>query len=992
VKRIIFAFVVTACVSFVVPLVAYAQSATTGAIAGVVRDTTGAILPGVTIEAASPALIEKVRTVATDSEGQYKIVDLRPGTYSVTFSLTGFSTVKREGVELTTGFTATVNGELKVGSIEETVTITAASPLVDTQNVRTQNVISRTALETLPTAKSLTAYASLTVGATLNGAGGSPQDVGGNRAENYGEMMIHGGRSGDGKQTVDGMSYMNEQGTGGGWNRWLRPADAFIQEVTLTTGGGSAEYLTGGIQENVVPKEGGNTFKTYLNAVGTNGNFQSSNINDDLRARGLSAVGKVKQIYDIGGGIGGPIRRDRLWFYASARKWESQEYYTGVYFGTTLNTVGTPYVADTNRPAFFFYPYNDVSTRLTWQVAPKHKIATNQIYQKACQCGVTGGFWSGEALANFRYNPLYLGQYTYSYPASNRLIIEAGFTHNIIHQIPRWADSVSPDAISIQELTSGFVYNAGRFNVPLAGFADPYDDYGSYNGRASLSYVTGSHAFKLGLQGQLGRTNTYGHFVPLNPQGYPVWYNFRNGVPAQLVEFATPIQALASAQQWGIFAQDQWTLSRLTLNLGVRFDTINGNVPDQVRPGGVFVPSNNITGIDNVPNFTDLSPRLGVSYDVFGNGKTAVKASIGRYLASLSAGFAAAINPANALVTSTTRTWTDANGNFLPDCVLTSRAANGECGAIDNQAFGTVVPNTTWDKAVTEGFGNRAYNWQIAASIQHEIRPGLAANFGYFRTWFGNFTVTDNVLVTPADFTTFCLTAPVDSRLPNGGGYQICDLSDVNPAKFGQVQNVVKPASQFGDPQEIYNGVDATMNWRFGTGGLLMGGANVGRKLTQCVAPDAPVQFCRQVEPWRTQVKLAASYPIRWGISLSAVFQSIPGVSVAQSTAGNAAWVVPNAQLVPVLGRNLAAGPAGLKSVLLFSPVDLYEDRLTQLDLRVQKSVQFGRVRLQPKVDVYNLFNVATVLIPTSTYPGSFLRPQQILGGRLFKFALQADF
>src|SRR5262249_35292990 len=177
--------------------------------------------------------------------------------------------------------------------------------------------------------------------------------------------------------------------------------------------------------------------------------------------------------------------------------------------------------------------------------------------------------------------------------------------------------------------------------------------------------------------------------------------------------------------------------------------------------------------------------------------------------------------------------------NFLPDCVLTSRAANGECGAIDNQAFGTVVPNTTWDKAVTEGFGNRAYNWQIVASIQHEIRPGLAANFGYFRTWFGNFTVTDNVLVTPADFTTFCLTAPVDSRLPNGGGYQICDLSDVNPAKFGQIQNVVKPASQFGDPKEIYNGVDATMNWRVGTGGLLMGGADVGRELTRCAAPDA---------------------------------------------------------------------------------------------------------------------------------------------------------
>src|SRR6202521_1749208 len=134
-----------------VPGMVWAQSVASAAIAGVVKDATGAVLPGATAEAASPALIEKVRTVVTDDQGEYKIVDLRPGTYTVTFTLTGFSTVKREGLEVTTGFTATANAELRVGSLEETLTVSGASPVVDTQNVRTQNLLSRNTLDTLPT-------------------------------------------------------------------------------------------------------------------------------------------------------------------------------------------------------------------------------------------------------------------------------------------------------------------------------------------------------------------------------------------------------------------------------------------------------------------------------------------------------------------------------------------------------------------------------------------------------------------------------------------------------------------------------------------------------------------------------------------------------------------------------------------------------------------------------------------------------------------------
>ena len=343
------------------PTAAWAQAAASGSIAGEVKDTTGAVLPGVTVEAASPALIEKVRSVVTDSQGQYQIVELRPGAYTVTFTLTGFGTFRREGIQLTTGFTAVVNADMKVGSVQETVTVTGASPVVDTRNVRTQTLFSRETLDILPTGKTVSAYASLIVGATLTSPIGSMQDVGGSKGEQYGEMLIHGSRSGDGRSMVDGMRFNISFGTGGGAGVFWRPNQVAVDEVTIATAGLSAEASDGGIQINVVPKDGGNTFKVYFNGSGTNGDLQSSNLTDALRARGLLSESKVKRVYDVGVGVGGPVKRDKLWFYAAHRNWASEEFWAGSFYNKTPGTL--LYTPDLSRPSYNSTDQVDTSLR-----------------------------------------------------------------------------------------------------------------------------------------------------------------------------------------------------------------------------------------------------------------------------------------------------------------------------------------------------------------------------------------------------------------------------------------------------------------------------------------------------------------------------------------------------------------------------------------------------------------------------------------------------
>jgi hypothetical protein len=252
----------------------------------------------------------------------------------------------------------------------------------------------------------------------------------------------------------------------------------------------------------------------------------------------------------------------------------------------------------------------------------------------------------------------------------------------------------------------------------------------------------------------------------------PISYRFRGGVPNRITLEATPYSNLANSSTASLFAADRWTIDRLTLNAGARYDLFRSYFPEVHLGPGEFVPNRNFTlpGGDGV-SWHDITPRLGAAYDVGGNGRTALKATLNKYLAfhplSNNGGpFTTAMAPASRIINNTTRSWNDADRDFTPDCDLLDPRANGECGAMSNPDFGTPRTGVNYDPDVLTGWGRRDYNWQFSAGVQQEILPRVSLDVEYFRTWFGNFIVVDDRALSPADFDEFSVTAPADPRLP----------------------------------------------------------------------------------------------------------------------------------------------------------------------------------------------------------------------------------
>jgi outer membrane receptor protein involved in Fe transport len=618
---------------------------------------------------------------------------------------------------------------------------------------------------------------------------------------------------------------------------------------------------------------------------------------------------------------------------------------------------------------------------LTWQASPRNKISVYGLHQYECQChtqaaGAPPRSPEGTQVQAFPVNQLI--EASWSFPATNRLLYQAGALVYRQHLAAIPSDpSVTPNTIAVTELSTGLQYRA------FPTYNETHHKQETYRG--SVNYVTGTHAFKAGFTLQRGEraTQTY-----VNDN---ISFQFLNGVPRSLTEYATPYANTEHLDRdFGLYAQDQWTTRRLTVTAGLRFDQIKASIPAQQEPAVEFSGQRSFAAVPDVPNWKNVSPRLGLSYDPFGKGKTALKVSLNRYVLGELLDFAAANNPVTTSVNSVTRTWTDSNHNFVPDCMLTNPVANGECGNISNVNFAKPNVSTRYDDQLKTGWNARGYDWEISGGVQHELMTGVSASATYVRRWYGNFQVTDNLAVTPADYSPFCAPAPADPRLPGGGAYQVCGLYDVSPSKFGQSNNLVTFAKTYGTQSDIYNGVDVNVIARLPRQVFLQGGLNVGREETNnCFVVNSPQQLLNcDVKPpfFMPQIKTLVVYPLPWRLQTSATFQTAPGPEI------DANYTATNAQVQASLGRNLAAGANGTVTVPLIKPGTLFGERLYQADVRFTKTLTLGRIEPQLNFDVYNAFNASPVLTQNNTYGPAWQQPIYILPGRLLKLSVQVNF
>ena len=977
------------------PAAAFAQAS----ITGVVRDTSGAVLPGVTVEASSPALIEKVRSVIADGGGQYRIVDLRPGTYTVTFTLPGFSQVRREGIELTGNFTATVNIEMRVGALEETVTVSGAAPLVDVQGVTRQRVMSSEVIEAIPTGRYYANLGVLIPGVTLGGAttGGVTQDVGGTSGDPMTQLQIHGSRPREQRIFLNGIS---ASGSAGGVIN-TGPNLEQMQEMAIDTSGADASVSTGGVRVNMVPKEGGNVFRGSLFFSGTNEHLQGTNLTDDLRSRGLPGTAKTKRLYDIAPTFGGPIAKDKLWFFLSWRRTGTQNYVVNRYQNVNaLDPSSWTYAPDLDKPAINDWPVNYAGARLTVQATPRNKVAASFDLRDRCVCpnvNVSGGT-SLEAGFNVRYVPDNVTTLSWSSPVTNKLLMEAGVVW--LNMAWGFRPSRFTNFGAIQAVEQAPPPNYLGITTYRGGGQFSWTRYPFWNTAYNVSYVTGAHALKAGFNNNWGFANTY------NYQASPISsFTLNRGVPVSFTVNGNPrTQEARVRSELGLYIQDKYTFKRLTLSGGLRFDYMNKYSPAQTIGPAPLLPTRNLSFPETpLTGYKDISPRMGASYDLFGDSRTAIKVTVNRYVADSSLGAGTvANNPANLIQNTATRSWVDGNNNFVPDCDLINpglqdnRPSGGDlCGAYTGPSvnFGRPIIGTINDPDVDFGWGNRGYNWEYSTSVQHQLSGRVAMDVGYFRRWYGNFTVTDNLSLVAADFDPFSVTVPTDSRLETSGE-TITGLLNINPSKASAAtDNRQRFSKHYGEQYEYWHGVDVSVSARTQGGVLFQGGTSTGRTLTDnCeVLVKVPetnplgIPYCHQATNWLTQVKVLGSYTVpRADVQVSGTFQSLPGPSLTAN------YVVANALVQPSLGRPLSGNAANV-TVNVIPPGTMYGDRLNQVDLRFAKNLRFGQTRVMVSADLYNILNENAVLLESTNY-SSFRTPSAVMAARLLKFTIQANF
>ena len=1033
-----------------------------GSVTGTVRDASGAVLPGVAVEAASPVLIEKMRTATTDATGQYRIINLPPGIYVLTFALPGFATVTRDSIEIAGTQTITIPIEMHVGSIEESVVVTGASPVIDVQNAKREVVMSSDTIQALPLTRS--------AGALLNATPGLFVDTNGPALSPT--MTFFNGRSsttnstfvaGEGRVTINGMTVAAARS--GGVSSYVYDTPN-AEEVAITVGGGLGESDVGGPVMNLVPKSGGNRFAgtAFFNAAG--GWSRGNNLSDDLKAQNpnLTQTPGIIRAYDASGSYGGPIKTDRLWFFASYRNLDTQTAMEGISANANAGDpsrwdwVGSPINARLVQDRQM------IIGRLTGQLG-RSRLSFNSEYQHRCEgtplkvetqgCHGRGGDWIGlgnnatpfqspeatsTAARGYFDAPFYINQPFWSMVVNSKLLLEGGYTafrYNPIFGFP------PPDGVTnlttVTEQSNAINPVTGQRYAPQPNYAyRAVESWGWAVGktdgwRASASYVTGAHSVKLGYQGN--RLDQLDQTIANQTQ---LGYRFNQGVPNAISYYLPDFGRRTITKLEGLFVQDSWTLKKLTVQGALRYDHVSSYAPvDQngtTRTSFLNPTPITIQRTAGVDGYNDLTPRIGVAYDLLGNGKTAIKFNWGRYLA-----YAAndppytSTNPGFTVVRSVTnRGWTDINQDEVVNCDLLNPAQNGECAAATGNAvnFGKLGAATIVNPDILHGWGVRPNDYQSTFTVQHEIIPRLSAELSYTHRTFHGFFVTDDLNRPVAgSWETYTLTAPSNPGLPNGGGYPITVYVPTAAANAIAPKTYLTNETDFGAERHSYwDGIDFTLNARLRGGTIVSVGTTTGRAVVDTCAtatkynqintntnaeagPDP--RGCHSVDPYQTMIRGLATYTIpKIDVLVSAVIRSQPPVQLGNPPAGvtnagggaSAQWQVPNSVIAAALGHLPPGATAtGNTTIPIADNVNrVYADnRRTQIDMRFAKVVRFSRTRSVVGVDLNNLLNTNYATGYNTTYiyntdnaprPGGWSTPTSIYTPRFVRLNYTLNF
>jgi hypothetical protein len=986
------------CAAVLLPSVAHAQAQ----IVGQVRDESGGVLPGVTVEAASPAIIEKVRTAVTDEQGRYRIEALRPGTYRLTFSLTGFSTVARDGVEVPSEVVVTINADMKVGALEETITVSGETPQIDVQQASRTQVITRDIIDTLPVSRNVMSIGVLSAGVRPN-----TPDIGGSRMTEQVGLRAHGLAGEDAEQLVEGMSIQSLEGASQSYFD-----DMLQSEITIMTSAIPADTSGGGIRMNSVLKDGGNTFSGSAFLGFSSGDWQSDNVDDFLRAvpRSIRSANGIKHIHMFTGSLGGPIMRDKLWFIVTARHQSSDE------------TVADVPVQITTPQGKIINSYLDTyvrgpSMRMTWQAASKHKLASfvQRWWKRKGRTFSAGQDPRSGQFRDPRKAHHTVGNIKYTSPLTSNILVEGGYSWTLFD----WHGGPDVGIIKPRGTPEWYAFAQKISNQRMVHPQCAYDtgctDWGSslsqrqdntrivFDGR--ISYVTGSHNLKFGYTHEIGPDGRIA-----NEYNGDLQQRWNNGLPSQVTVFNTPLDAPGHVQyDSALFIQDSWTLRRLTVNPGLRIEWFAAGMNETSAEAGRFAPARFFPAQHDLIKWgPDYAPRFAAVYDLFGDGRTALKTSFSKYHRQYDA------DPflvyADAGLRSETRNWFDVD--LVPGTVGTrsgvARPTDNDGIAQDNE-IGTGSPTFGQRADRRAGDLKRQYNLEFTAGVQHQVAPRLAVGFMLFKRQVKNIALTDRSLISFANYTAFTTGIPAAdwnniARDPDAAAVlsaseiiTLYNLNQASNAAFGQA--LVDRSSS--DNKSLYTGMEASFSARLAGGTTVFGSWTAERNTSVfCESDDNPNgpttndlyqgrpvsqggRFCDQRNfdlPFIHEFKLAGNYAIpKIGVDFGAVLQSYAGLERVIT------WQ-PGANLYPGGQRTQA------QTIVMNEPGSLYNERWDQLDINFKKNIRYGNKVHTFQVDIFNVFDNNSIRTLTDSVGANLGQVTAIMPGRFPRVAYQFKF